>query len=585
MTVNDRLDHLKTRRVFERVCISQTNCRMQKEDLIGYIQHTARMCLRRQTRGHGEEYIYWQIMDLFLCHNGKVAMAQAAPILYTSYNLLRKKKLTVRESEKLKAWCIPLAELLCSSVPDHQHRDAVIKMGDDLAVRGCTYGAHICYVVAKVDLGTRKHFELIGCNSTRFPFGLSAMTPTVERTEVYEYVLSLTSGRAQPHFQMIKLCHANRLALLDFSDEAFAYCENIARAVITFPCSIKLTFFTRLIRLSDHVQKGQKPPAWLLELYRLRDKVAAIRANANPEHHSLTTSSTLESQDSKNVSSNLHCPDYRSPDLQCHDLDPEAAFESRYTKRRLLDRKAFTCVYAGIRKTDKKEVVIKLVRKHPHLLSMLIPGTTCEAPVEVVLMQIVSEPPCCSNIVQLLEWFDMADHIVIVLEKPSPSLNLLEFVKCQGGRLTEAQARDIVLQVIQAAQHCSDRGVLHGDIKAENLIISTDTMQVKLTNFGCGALLTDVPYREYRGSLEISPPELEIDGVYTGIPFTIWCLGVLLFSMVCGELPFQSMTRIETEHLKLCPGVSQDPDFRPSFQDIISHEWFTETLSPVLQEQ
>lgn len=124
-----------------------------------------------------------------------------------------------------------------------------------------------------------------------------------------------------------------------------------------------------------------------------------------------------------------------------------------------------------------------------------------ETPLEVVLMHTVSKPPCC-NIVQLLEWFEMTDRIVMVLEKPSPCLDLSDFVTRQGGRLTEEQARDIMLQVIRAARHCSELGVLHHDINAENLIISTDTMQVKLTNFGCATLLMYAPYKEYTGNFK-----------------------------------------------------------------------------------
>ncbi|GAA6093436.1 serine/threonine-protein kinase pim-1-like [Tachysurus ichikawai] len=51
-------------------------------------------------------------------------------------------------------------------------------------------------------------------------------------------------------------------------------------------------------------------------------------------------------------------------------------------------------------------------------------------------------------------------------------------------------------QVVQAACHCCGCGVFHGDIKAENLLINTDTLDVKLKIFGCGDLLKDTPIQD-----------------------------------------------------------------------------------------
>lgn len=57
-----------------------------------------------------------------------------------------------------------------------------------------------------------------------------------------------------------------------------------------------------------------------------------------------------------------------------------------------------------------------------------------------------------------------------------------------------------MLQVVEAARHCYSRRVFHRDIKAENLLFNTDTMDVKLIDFGCGDLWQDTPYEEYAGN-------------------------------------------------------------------------------------
>ncbi|KAG7313694.1 hypothetical protein KOW79_000088, partial [Hemibagrus wyckioides] len=558
---------------------------MDKKDLIQYIQCQANKCLQHADQVDNKEaYLYWQMMDLF-CHNsGKVIMAQIATTLFKSYSLLRKKTSNLHEFKTLSKWCLPLAQLLCSSAPDDDHREAVIKMGDDLASRELTYAAHICYVAAKVELGTRSQFDLIGCNRYFLPFGMTVLTAAIERTEVYEYVLSLTSGLAQPNFQMFKLCHANRLVFTDFPDEALQYYEVIARAVITFPNSFKKSFTERLISRFINLQGHGEVPEWMQEVMQLhRLKVGDANANPTPEQHA--TSTTSEFQNSENAKSDRS---NSSDSSEGSNSSEGTALASRYTMGKLLGKGGFGSVYAATRNEDGKEVAIKFTKKDHFIQPMNIPGVKGKVHAEVALMKLVSESPQCSNIIELLEWFEMPDHIALVLERPSPCVDIHEFAKSQGGCLTEDQTRDIMRQVIRAVQHCCDRRVLHRDIKSQNLLINTDTLEVKLIDFGCGELLLDVPYRKFAGTPAFSPPEWVISNTYMGIPATIWGLGILLFNLVCGDYPFESESDIEDGHLEFSPYVSRDfvdlvlwclelePDLRPSIEDIINHEWFTE---------
>ncbi|KAK3512829.1 hypothetical protein QTP70_026487 [Hemibagrus guttatus] len=178
-------------------------------------------------------------------------------------------------------------------------------------------------------------------------------------------------------------------------------------------------------------------------------------------------------------------------------------------------------------------------------------------PMEVVLLKRVSQPPCCSNIVNLLEWFDLPHEIIMVLEWPRPCMNLKHFTELQKSCLTEAQTRDVMLQVIRAVHHCCKRGVLHRDIKASNLLIDPETLQVKLIDFGCGDLLKDAPYENYFGTTAFCPPEWLIFKEYHGIPATIWALGILLYNLLTGEYPFKTEQDMDFGHLKLVPGLSQ----------------------------
>ncbi|KAI5106718.1 serine/threonine-protein kinase pim-1-like isoform X3 [Silurus meridionalis] len=167
------------------------------------------------------------------------------------------------------------------------------------------------------------------------------------------------------------------------------------------------------------------------------------------------------------------------------------------------------------------------------------PGQTVPLPVEVALMEMMSKPTCCKNVVELLEWFESPAYFYLVMEYPVPCMDLWRFLKKNKYTLHEPLARKIMLQVVQAVLQCCERGVLHRDIKSQNVLINTDTLEVKLIDFGCGDLLKDELYTYIAGTPSIWPPEWRLDTGYFGISATVWSLGVLLYQVVCGDMPFE----------------------------------------------
>ncbi|KAL0148176.1 hypothetical protein M9458_056497 [Cirrhinus mrigala] len=122
-----------------------------------------------------------------------------------------------------------------------------------------------------------------------------------------------------------------------------------------------------------------------------------------------------------------------------------------------------------------------------------------QLPLEVALMTLVNSAPACPNVLQLLEWFDHRRRYTMILERPS-------FCE-ENGYLDESLAKKVLLQLISALKHCESRGVLHRDVKPENLLISTGSHDIKLLDFGCGDLLKDSAYKYFAGTLEYAPPE------------------------------------------------------------------------------
>ncbi|XP_053836701.1 uncharacterized protein LOC128809033 [Vidua macroura] len=195
----------------------------------------------------------------------------------------------------------------------------------------------------------------------------------------------------------------------------------------------------------------------------------------------------------------------------------------------------FGTVFSGIRLSDGSPVAIKRVARESVLQWVELPDGTC-VPMEIVLMEKVGSD--CHNIIQLLDWFELPDSFVLVMERPEASQDLLQFLQ-EHEFLCEEMARWLFYQVLEAVRHCTACGVLHRDIKPENLLVAPESGDLKLIDFGCGTFLQEQAFTRFAGTHAYSPPEWICLGCYHGHGATVWSLGVLLYVMVCGSLPFR----------------------------------------------
>lgn len=85
-----------------------------------------------------------------------------------------------------------------------------------------------------------------------------------------------------------------------------------------------------------------------------------------------------------------------------------------------------------------------------------------------------------------------------------------------------------------------NKNVIHRDIKLENLLINTDTKQIKIIDFGFSiCALPDQKLKSFCGTPSYMAPEIVSKQEYLGPPVDVWCIGILLYVLMCGNFPFR----------------------------------------------
>ena len=152
---------------------------------------------------------------------------------------------------------------------------------------------------------------------------------------------------------------------------------------------------------------------------------------------------------------------------------------------------------------------------------------------EIAILQRVQH----NNLVQLLEVIDEGDRIYLVTEYVGGG-ELFAYI-VQKGRLEESEAARLFSQMVAAVDSCHRQLVIHRDLKPENVLLDGNG-DIKVIDFGLGTLLnySDEVLTVACGSPHYAAPEMLLGGGYMGQRADMWSLGVCLYAMVCGCLPF-----------------------------------------------
>lgn len=143
------------------------------------------------------------------------------------------------------------------------------------------------------------------------------------------------------------------------------------------------------------------------------------------------------------------------------------------------------------------------------------------------------------NIVKLLDLFENLEHYYIVLECMEGK-DMFDYLKSRSFKITEERAKELMMQLIHAVQYLHSYGIVHRDLKLENIMMTDNSEQSvpKLVDFGLAKILGPTEKsNEPFGTLGYVAPEVLKKEPYS-FSCDLWSLGCICYALLSGSLPF-----------------------------------------------
>ncbi|OHT07205.1 CAMK family protein kinase [Tritrichomonas foetus] len=230
----------------------------------------------------------------------------------------------------------------------------------------------------------------------------------------------------------------------------------------------------------------------------------------------------------------------------------------KYRISRVIGDGSFSTVKLGFHIFTNEPVAVKIISK-----STLTEQSQIDQLHErIAIIQRFDHP----GIIKLIEVIEDETTFYVVLEYCGGG-ELFDFIIARK-RVEEPLAKRFFKQIVLAVGYCHSQNVIHRDLKPENLLL-TENNTVKLIDFGLCNTQADQPLHDRCGSACYIAPEALTTTQYYGIPADIWSLGVILYALVDGSLPWnyqdpnQMFQQITTGSFPMPTGIT------PQCQDIL----------------
>ena len=264
-------------------------------------------------------------------------------------------------------------------------------------------------------------------------------------------------------------------------------------------------------------------------------------------------------------------------------------FSDHYELKEVIGKGKFGVVNLGIHKKTQKQVAIKIINKD----SIKTTEDKELVKVEIDILKLCHHP----NIVRLLDHLENLDYIFIIMEYIEGG-TLGQYIKKHNFNFTEHQAANIIYQIAQGVKYLHSYGIVHRDLKPDNIMITqpNDLGVLKIMDFGLSKILSSQEKMvDGFGTLSYVAPEVLLRSPYNK-EVDIWSLGVILYYILCGHLPFRGNKEIiiaekivndelefDEEYWEMRSQKVKDliekclrknPEERISINEFLNHPWF-----------
>ena len=242
-------------------------------------------------------------------------------------------------------------------------------------------------------------------------------------------------------------------------------------------------------------------------------------------------------------------------------------FSDLYEMKEVIGKGKFGVVNLGIHKKTGQQVAIKILNKE----NIKTAEDKELVRIEIGILKLCHHP----NIVRLLDHLENNDYIYIITEYIEGG-TLGQYFKKKKFNFSERQATNIMMQIANGVKYLQQYGIVHRDLKPDNIMITqqNDYGVIKIMDFGLSKIVSpNERMVDGYGTLSYVAPEVLLRTPYNK-EVDIWSLGVILFYMLSGKLPFRGRKEQEVaEKIVYDPLEFDEDDWEmrsQKVQDLIS---------------
>ncbi|KAF2671172.1 Pkinase-domain-containing protein [Microthyrium microscopicum] len=204
-------------------------------------------------------------------------------------------------------------------------------------------------------------------------------------------------------------------------------------------------------------------------------------------------------------------------------------------ERELVAIKSIPHGYSGIEQ-DTANVIRERARNEAAILSLLSHPSICS------LRDVVHTPYHTHLFLEYIDGGQLLDYIIF------------------HGRLKEKVARKLARQIASALEYCHKNKIVHRNLKLENILV-TKAGDIKIIDFCCASVFShNSLLSQFCGSGYFASPEFLKAQSYVGPEADVWSFGVVLYTLVCGMVPFDDHSMVGL-HRKIKSGSVKVPNF------------------------